>query len=93
MSLLDRRGDESDAAVQEAEDAVRYLDDSQLSGRAIRVEKVPQPLPLHTLKTHLNHSSTLNPPGPIPCGSHYPTALTMLLVTATHADHRPVAAA
>ena len=29
--------------LQEQDDAIRYLDDSKLQGRAIRVEKVPQP--------------------------------------------------
>ena len=31
--------------LQEQDDAIRYLDDSPLQGRAIRVEKVPQPPP------------------------------------------------
>lgn len=41
--------------VQEQDDAIRYLDDSKLQGRAIRVEKVPQPPPLQSLEIDPNH--------------------------------------
>ncbi|DBB10398.1 TPA: hypothetical protein ACH3X3_001948 [Trebouxia sp. C0006] len=43
------------ATEQEQDDAIRYLDDSNLQGRAIRVEKVPQPPPLQSLEIDPNH--------------------------------------
>ena len=53
-------------AVQEQDDAIKYLDDTDLQGRAIRVEKVPQPpspaitgaSPLQTLKLTPLHMPT-----------------------------------
>lgn len=44
-SAIDCKIDPCCMSLQEQDDAIRYLDDSNLQGRAVRVEKVPQPPP------------------------------------------------